>query len=63
MTEALKARVEELEKALRSLSNEVDGWLSLYEIDMRQAGGNTNFSCLETRFQEARAALNKEPST
>lgn len=45
--------------ALKSLSNEISGWLSAYEPDLRAAMGNTNFAVMEHKLAEANVALLK----
>jgi hypothetical protein len=55
--EAKDQRMAELEAGLRKLSNEVLGSLPLMETLARQEFGNTNYTCLIQRAQEARALL------
>ena len=49
-----------LEAALLSLSNEVDA-LGYFERPVRLVVGNTNYSCLMRRVEEARVALKAAP--
>lgn len=51
---------EGLREALLHLRNEVSG--SLHLSGVREAIGNTNFACLETRIAEADVALSMPPS-
>lgn len=48
---------DEIRLALHSLSNEILGALPLLEQQARQDMGNTNYSCLMQRAEEARALL------
>lgn len=50
---------EELVSALIHLSNEVHGSLGIAEMELRQILGNSNYSCIENRVNEARALLAK----
>lgn len=56
---ALIAAAPELFAALTKLSNEVLGSLPLVSASVRQEIGNTNYSILIQRAEEARAALAK----
>lgn len=58
--EAGAARIEELEAALRGLTECVDG-LSFAERDVILAVGRTNWSVMRHWISEGRAALQKEP--
>lgn len=55
----LIAAAPDLLEALTKLSNEARGWLSAYEIKMRDTVGNTNYAVLKQRVDEATVALNK----
>ena len=57
---AVKRRLDALETALRNLSNEVLGSLPLMEPLARREFGNTNYSLLILRAEEARALLSTE---
>ena len=53
---ASEERVRVLSEALRKLEAEVSG-LAAFEIEMREAIGNTNWNVLVLRRNEARQAL------
>ncbi len=55
--DSLKARIQELEGALRPLAKELDGFLSVYSHDMRAAAGNTNVAVLYDRLASAEITL------
>ncbi|UXN73408.1 Lar family restriction alleviation protein [Devosia sp. A8/3-2] len=51
-----QAEIERLRTALSKMANEVFG-LSVFEVELRSVMGNTNWSVLRQRAEEARAAL------
>lgn len=51
-----QAEIERLKAALSKVANEVFG-LSAFEAELRSVMGNTNWSVLRQRAEEARAAL------
>lgn len=54
----LRAEIERLRAALTKLSNEVLGSMPLLEVQTRRDLGNSNYSILIQRAEEARALLN-----
>lgn len=52
-----KARVKELEAALKTLRNEVKGTLSAHELAIRYDSGNSNWVCLELALKVADKTL------
>ena len=57
---ASEERVRVLSEALRKLEAEVSG-LAAFEIEVREAIGNTNWNVLVLRRNEARQALGDKP--
>lgn len=55
----LIAKAPDLLLALTKISNEVRGFLSAYEHELRPIVGNTNFAVLELREKEARTLLSE----
>lgn len=55
-----RARCDRLEKALKTLMNEVKGTLSAHELAIRYDSGNSNWQCLEMALEQARQALSGE---
>jgi uncharacterized tellurite resistance protein B-like protein len=58
--EAAEARVAVLETALLSLCNDVDGSWRAFELELREAIGNTNYQVVLDKLNETLAALNTE---
>lgn len=50
-------KAERLALALKSLANEAGGMLRAFELEIRDAVGNSNYSCAMERINESEAAL------
>lgn len=50
-------------EALSKLTNEIRGWLSAYEQDLRATVGNTNFAVMGHHVENAVAALAEAKTT
>jgi hypothetical protein len=53
----LIAAAPEQRDAMVKLTNEVRGWLSAYEHELRNVLGNTNYAVMQVRVDEASAAI------
>lgn len=54
---AERERVEGLVSTMRSVGEDVRVMLTVYDMELRQAIGNTNFACMENNWQKFLAAL------
>lgn len=56
-------RDAERDDPFRKLVNELEGFISIYSVNMREAAGNTNLAVLKHHLEAARAALSPSPTS